>query len=246
MNWKSIIVEDEPAAANLLKTLLRENCPEVKVLAEAGNVTEAVERISMLQPDLVFLDIELGSETVFDALDQLRDFHGHLIFTTGHDGFALLAFRYNAIDYLLKPITPKMLSEVIHRLNSKENGSRRRFDLLRESVQEGRFDRIVLSVADEFQVIPLKEIVRLEGEGNYTKVKLANRENVLTSKPLKFFEETLPETQFFRLHQSHIVHLDFVRKVAKGDENSVLLSNGDSVPISRRRRDEFVVWLAER
>ncbi len=246
MNWKAIIVEDEPAATNLLKNILREHFPDVKVLAEAVDVAEAVERIELLQPDLVFLDIELRDGTVFEVLDQLKSFRGQLIFTTGHDEFALRAYRYNAIDYLLKPISPDVLKAVMDRLKDKEMHAQLRFEMLRESVQNEKFDKIILNVSEEYRVIPLKDIVRLEGDGNYTSVKLASTETVLTSKSLKFYEETLPGEQFFRLHQSHIINSNFIRKVAKGDMQSVLLENGESVPISRRKKDDFIVWLGQR
>ncbi len=241
--WKALIIEDEPAAANLLKTLLREYCPQVRVMAEAGDVVEAVERIQMLHPDLVFVDIELRDGTVFEALDQLGDFRGHLIFTTGHDDFALRAFRYNAIDYLLKPIGPEALVEAVEKLNVQEQSIRLRYDLLRESVRTENFEKIVLSVSEEYHVVEVKEIIHISGEGNYSTVHRAQGKHIIVSKPLKFFEETLPADQFCRVHQSHMVNFACVKKVLKGDEQCILLENDEIIPLARRKKDDFMLQL---
>ena len=241
--WKAIIVEDEPAAANLLKTLVREYCPQVRVMAEATDVQEAVERIQLLHPDLVFVDIELRDGTVFEALDQLGDFRGHLIFTTGHDDFALRAFRYNAIDYLLKPIGPEALIEAVEKLNVREQSLRLRYELLRESVRTENFEKIVLSVSEEYHVIEVADIVHIVGEGNYSTVHHAQGKQVVVSKPLKFFEDTLPAERFSRVHQSHLVNFAFVKKVLKGDEQVILLENGEVIPLARRKKDDFMHQL---
>ncbi len=241
--WKALIVEDEPAAANLLKTLLREYCPQVRVMAEAGDVVEAVERIQMLHPDLVFVDIELRDGTVFDALDQLGDFRGHLIFTTGHDDFALRAFRYNAIDYLLKPIGPEALVEAVAKLNVQAQSLRLRYDMLRETVRTENFEKIVLSVSEEYHVVEVSDIVHISGEGNYSTVHRNQGKQIIVSKPLKFFEDTLPAERFCRVHQSHLVNFACVKKVLKGDEQGILLQNEEIIPLSRRKKDEFMQQL---
>lgn len=241
--WKALIVEDEPAAANLLKTLLREYCPQVRVLAEAGDVREAVERIQLLHPDLVFVDIELRDGTVFEALDQLYDFRGHLIFTTGHDDFALRAFRYNAIDYLLKPIGPEALMEAVEKLKAQEQSIRLRYELLRESVHSGNFEKIVLSVSEEYHVLEVADIIHISGEGNYSTVHRLHGKQIVVSKPLKFFEETLPVERFCRVHQSHLVNFAFVQRVLKGDEQAILLENDEVIPLARRKKDEFMQHL---
>ena len=240
---KAIIVEDRQEARNFLKNLLREHCPQVKILAEAAEVEEAIERITLLRPDLVFMDIELGSGNAFDVLDQLRDFKGHLIFTTGHDDYALRAFRYHAIDYLQKPINPNHLRAAIDRLDGLEQAAQLRFELLRESVQTDSFKKIILTVAEEYRVVLVDDIKHLEGKGNYTLVFLASNESVMVSKPLQFFEETLPVKQFFRSHQSHLVNFNFVKKVLKGDDQGVLLKEGKVLPISRRKKDDFMEAL---
>ena len=241
--WKAIIVEDEPTASNLLKTLLREYCPQVRVMAEASDVQEAVERIQLLHPDLVFVDIELRDGTIFEALDQLGDFRGQLIFTTGHDDFALRAFRYNAIDYLLKPIGPEALVEAVEKLNVHEESLRLRYDLLRESVRTENFEKIVLSVSEEYHVVEVCDIMHIVGEGNYSTVHHAHGKQIVVSKPLKFFDETLPAERFFRVHQSHLVNFSFVKKVLKGDEQAILLENGEVIPLARRKKDEFMHQL---
>ena len=241
--WKALIVEDELAATNLLKNLLREYCPQVQVMGEATNVQEAVERIRLLRPDLVFVDIELRDGTIFEALDQLSDFRGHLIFTTGHNDFALRAFRYNAIDYLLKPIDPKELIEAVEKLNIQEQSLRLRYDLLRESVRTEHFEKIVLSVSEEYHVLDLADIFHIAGEGNYSTVHHAHGKEIVVSKPLKFFDETLPTEQFFRVHQSHLINFAFVKKVLKGDERAILLQNGEIIPLARRKMDDFIQQL---
>ncbi len=241
--WKALIVEDEPTAATLLKTLLRDYCPRVRVVAEAADVQEVVERIQLLRPDLVFLDIELQGRTVFEALDQLDDFRGQVIFTTGHDDFALRAFRYNAIDYLLKPIGPEVLVEAVGKLDAREQSSRLRYELLLESVRTKHFDKIVLSASDEYHVVEVAEVAHIVGEGNYSTVYCVQGKPITVSKPLKFFDDTLPPEQFFRVHQSHLINFAFVKKVLKGNEQGILLEHGEVIPLARRKKEEFMQQL---
>jgi two-component system LytT family response regulator len=244
--WKTLVAEDEPASLSLLKNLLREHCPQVKVIAEATEVDEVIERIQLLQPDLVLLDIKFHETTIFDALDQLSTFQGQIIFTTGYDEYALRAFHYNAIDYLMKPIDPDSLKEAIQKLTLRSQPAQFRHDLLRQSIQAEKFEKIILNVAEGYHVVPVIDILHMEGEGNYTTVHIKGGEKITVSKPLKFFEETLPEEYFFRVHQSHIINYSFVKKVVKGDAQSVLLNNGNSVPLARRKKDEFIKNLFEK
>jgi two-component system LytT family response regulator len=244
--WKTLVAEDEPASLNLLKNLLRTHCPEVKVIAEATEVNEVIERIQLLQPDLVLLDIKFHETTIFDALDSLSTFEGQIIFTTGYDEYALRAFHYNAIDYLMKPIDPDSLKEAIQKLNLRTQSSQFRHDLLRQSVQAEKFEKIILTVAEGYHVVPVIDILHMEGDGNYTTVYITGGEKITVSKPLKFFEDTLPDDYFFRIHQSHIINFSFVKKVMKGDAQGVLLNNGNTVPLARRKKDEFIKRLFEK
>lgn len=237
-----VIIDDETKARTTLKQLLSSVNPTIQVTGEADSVASGLQLLSRLRPDAVFLDIQMEDGTGFDLLDRLRSIDFHVVFATAFDEFAIKAFRYHALDYLLKPIDPDDLLAVCRKLEEKNEHqlSGQQLDRLLQSMQSRRIENLALSTSEGIIYLKLTEIIRLESEGNYTYFHTTAGDRVIVSRTLKEFETLLPEERFFRTHQSHIVNLREVRKMLKEDGGYALMCDDSKVPIARRKKDEFL------
>ena len=240
-----IVIDDEENARTTLRQLLTLNCPEVEIVAEAGNVNAAAKQIEAHQPEAIFLDIKLNEGTGFDLLTRFPNPKFHVIFTTAYNQFALKAFKYNAIDYLTKPIDPDELIEAVQKIR-REAPVPEKINGLMEGVRTKSFEQIALSTNDEVVFLKLKEIIRLESNSNYTTFYAEDCDKVMVARTLKEFEDILPPDLFIRIHQSHLVNLDHVKKVLKEDGGYALTSDHAKLPISRRKKDYFMEALLKR
>jgi two-component system LytT family response regulator len=241
------IIDDEPDARQALSTLLTTFCPEVDICGEADSVASAFVLLRQTQPQAILLDISLGDGTGFDLLDKFPQLPFQVIFTTAHDDFALKAFRYHALDYLLKPINPVELAAAIDRVQKAPPADYpTRISHLLESHRTQQLSKITLTTQQEIIFVKIDQIVHLESEGSYTTFHLLNKERHLISHPLKTFEEMLPVADFFKLHQSHLINLSHVKSVLREDGGYVLMEDGNKIPIARRRKEEFLKVLKER
>lgn len=240
-----VIIDDESRARTTLKELLPVLCPDIKIIGEANGVASGVKLLSQVRPDAVFLDIQMNDGTGFDLLDRLRNLDFHLIFATAYEEFAIKAFRYHALDYLVKPIDPDELMAVCRKIRKKNENrlSEQRLGRLLASLQSRKIENIALSTSEGIIYLRLKEITRLESEGNYTYFYTEDGDKILVARTLKEFGDLLPAELFYRLHQSHIVNLREVRKVLKEDGGYALMSGGVKVPVSRRRKEELLERL---
>ncbi len=241
---KAIIVDDEQDARSVLRGMAAAYCPDIEFLGEADSVQSGVLLIRQLQPDVVFLDIQMKDGTGFDLLDFFPQPTFQVVFCTAHDSFALRAFRYHAMDYLLKPVSPLEFIAAVDRLKKRRPcGAIVLLGPLKESFQEKKFEKIAVSTSEGISFLMLEQILRLESDGSYTTFVLDSGEKVLVSRGLKEFEELLPESEFCRVHQSHLIPLGKVRKFLKEDGGYALMSNGDKIPVSRRKKDAFLELL---
>ena len=240
---KVVIIEDELQAKNALEAILDEL--GINISGYAQSVDQAYLLINELKPDLIFLDIELINGTAFDLLDKFETISFDIIFVTGHDEFAVKAFRYNAIDYLLKPVVFSQLKEAIFKMEKLRNPKNIDVQVkhLLDSMKKKSFERILLHTQEGISIIPKQNIVRLESDGNYTIIFTNTGQKHLSSNNLKYYEDILPEPLFFRVHQSHIVNIDFIIKILKEDGGYVVIDNNKKIPIARRRKDEFLELL---
>lgn len=240
---KTVIIDDEEDARSMLQLLLKKY-PSVEIIGEAASVKEGVELINASNPMLVFLDIELTDGTGFDLLNQFSASNFQVVFVTAYDEFAIKAFKYNAIDYLLKPINPMELEKVIHKSKKGIQPSWvQQVDTLLSTVKEKKIEKILLGTSEGLNVVNLSEIVHIEGEGSYCNIFLINKERLVVSKNMKELESLLDSELFFRPHQSYIVNLNYVKKVLKDNGGVILLENNSKVPISRRRKEYFLEEL---
>ncbi len=236
-----IIIDDEANARSILRDFLTSYCPNVEILGEADGVMSGLKLIRQKKPDAVLLDIQMKDGTGFDLLDKFKNPGFQVIFTTAFDEFAIKAFKYNAIDYLLKPINIDELIAAVDKIDARKNGDlpSEQIGGLKEAMKTGQLNRLVLSSSEGLHFVELSEIIRLKSEGNYTTFFLTSKEKIVVSKSIKAFSEILPNT-FFRTHQSHIVHLNFVKKFLREDGGYALTEDNSKVPISRSKKDEFL------
>ncbi|MDB5196318.1 MAG: transcriptional regulator [Flaviaesturariibacter sp.] len=236
---RAIIIDDERLARTELRKLLQE-FPEVEIVDEASNVDEGLAKIESLNPDLIFLDIQMPGKTGFDLLAEV-DKAPHVIFTTAYDEFALKAFEVNALDYLLKPIEPKRLAEAIHKLTISENGHApapyvpgENRSLLSED------DQVFVKDGDRCWFVKLSEIRLFESVGNYAKVFFGSNKPLIL-KSLNALEERLDEKVFFRANRKHIVNLRLIDKIEPYFNGGLLieLKGGEKIEVSRRQTVKF-------
>lgn len=241
----AIIVEDMPQAVEVLQSDLATYCPNVKVVATAGSIVAAAKLLRQTTPDLIFLDILLGDGTGFDLLEIFPNMTSKIIFVTASDEFAIRAFRFAAIDYLLKPIEPAQLIEAVRRTERQVEGERESLHLLKETIRkpDSLPSRISLASADKISVVNIDEIIRCESDGNNTWFILLGGEKIFVSKTMKQFEQTLEHHNFMRVQQSHLIHLKYLQEYIRKDGGYVKMKNGDLVPISTRKKQEILDYL---
>ena len=236
---KAIIIDDERLARNELKKLLLDY-PEIEVVAEAANVGEGIEKIENLNPELIFLDIQMPGKTGFDLLTEL-DKSPHVIFTTAYDEYALKAFEVNALDYLLKPVEPKRLADAIQKLHLQEE--RDQTSMETENINRSilyEHDQVFVKDGERCWFVKLNEIRLFESVGNYAKVYFSSNKPLIL-KSLNALEERLDEKTFFRANRKHIVNLRLIEKIEPYFNGGLLLElkGGEKIEVSRRQTVKF-------
>lgn len=237
--YKTIIIEDEQRIREALSLMLEMVAPdEVQIIAYAENVTEAVKLINNLKPDLVFMDIMLKDGTGFDVLQKIVFNSFHLIFTTAYEQHAINAFKYSAIDYLLKPIDSEELKTAIQRIALLQERVLEKQQINELQVNLSKTpERIILPTQEASYVVKLEQIVRCETSGSYTTFFLNDGRKIMVSKPLKNYEDLLEPPQFFRVHQSHLININCI--VSYSREGMVHMNDKSMVPISRGKKESF-------
>ncbi|HWB92976.1 MAG TPA: response regulator [Puia sp.] len=236
---KAIIIDDERLARNELKKLLMD-FPEIEVIAEAANAAEGVEKIDSLNPDLIFLDIQMPGKTGFDMLSELER-TPNVIFTTAYDEYALKAFEVNALDYLLKPVEPKRLADALQKLQleeDKEPISDHTISVNRSILNE--HDQVFVKDGERCWFVKLSDIRLFESVGNYAKVYFGPNKPLIL-KSLNALEERLDEKVFFRANRKHIVNLRLIEKIEPYFNGGLLLEmkGGEKIEVSRRQTVKF-------
>ncbi len=240
---RALIVDDEAKSRKVLGNLLKQFCPEVAVLAMAETITDAITLAEKYQPDVVFLDVNLNAETGFDLLEKIANPTFSVIFTTAHEEHAFKAFRFSAVDYLLKPIHHEELIKAVEKIKiAKRNNTSGIAEELLKRLKETKNEKpqISISASDGLIFIKTSEIIWLEASGAYTKFHLLNKKEVLSSKNIKDYETKLTEDMFFRIHNSAIININEITKYVRGSGGYVVMSDGNMVNISRQRKEAFL------
>lgn len=240
---KAVIIDDEKNALDVLSMQLKNYCPQVQVLSRCNGGEEGIAAILHHHPDLVFLDIEMPMVNGFDVLEATKETDYKVIFTTAYDQFAIKAFKYSAIDYILKPIDIEELKHAVHKVTTEANADlSKKINLLYDQLglQQKKQNKIALPIGDAFEMIPFAHIIRCESDSNYTTIYLDDKRKIVLSKTLKDIEESLQHGPFFRIHNSHLINLDRIIKFYKNDGGYVVMEDGMNINISRARKEEFM------
>lgn len=240
---KSIIVEDELQSSQLLELMLKSFSDTIEVVDVCNTPAKGIDSIQKNMPDLVFLDIEMPRMNGFEMLKKMGSIDFGIIFTTAYNKYAINAIKLSALDYLLKPIDKIELSIAIKKCvqNMEQKNMGYKMDMLLKNIgRQSALDKtLTLTSTEGVRFIKMKDIVRLEAHGRYTKFYLANKEDIMVSRTLGDFEETLSENEFFRIHETHIINLFYIDRFHKGN-NYVLLTDKTELPLARRRKEEFL------
>jgi len=241
---RAIIIDDEFDARRVLKKYLERYFPNVEVLGEADCVEQGIALIEETRPDLMFLDIKMGDGTGFDLLDQLTGHIPKVIFTTAYDEFALTAFKYHALDYLLKPIDPEIFEQSVKRVLTAAPAGEPKEPIAWSrilSAVTGQEKKIAVPSSEGMRFIPINDIIYCEADSSYSTLFLKDKKQLIISKPLKYFADKLEaEPFFFRPHKSFLININYLEEYIKQDGGFLKLSNGKLIPISRNKKDEVI------
>lgn len=244
---KAIIIDDIEQARITLKKDLETYAPDVTVIAEANGVVEGAKLLKTTQPDVLFLDIQMQDGSGFDLLDILKEIPFKIIFITASDAHAIKAFRYAAIDYLLKPVDPDELVAALKKLREEKLNENDKYKLLNESLKNHQkpHSRLALHTQDKIHIVNIQDIIRCESSINYTEFYFTGGKKLLVTKTLKEFEDLLCDQGFYRVHQSHLINTKFIKEFVKTDGGYLIMNEGINVPVSTRKRPEVMKMLEE-
>jgi len=246
MKIRAIIVDDETHSLQTTELLVQRNCPEIEIVALAASAHQGIEKINDLQPDLVFLDIAMPVMNGFEMLKHLQYKSFEIIFTTAYDEYAIKAFKVNAIDYLLKPIDEDELKHAVDKVRAKLESTEQyyKIDELLHWVQPNlKKNKVAISIDGKIRMIPFDSIVYCESESNYTFIYILGEKRAMISKTLKEVEYMLHNPDFFRVQNSYLVNLNHIKEYIRGEGGELLMSNGDSVRVSRNKKEELLKRL---
>jgi len=243
----AIIIDDIEQARITLKKDLQVYTPDVHIVGEASGVVEGAKLLKTTCPDILFLDIQMQDGSGFDLLDILNDIPFKIIFITASDAHAIKAFRYAAIDYLLKPVDPDELISAVDKFRNQKLNENEKYKLLNESLKNTRkaHERLALHTQDKIHIVNIREIIRCESNINYTEFFFQNGKKLLVTKTLKEFDDLLKDQGFYRVHQSHLINTTYIKEFIKTEGGYLLMKDDSQVPVSTRKRAEVVKMLEE-
>jgi two-component system, LytTR family, response regulator len=246
VNMRAIIIDDELSGREVLKELVQINCRDITIVNTLNSIETGLQSINEDKPDLVFLDIQMPNASGFDLLNQVEIIDFEIIFVTAHDSFAIRAFKYAAVDYLLKPIKVTELIEAVSRagkrISSNQGMDNIKFMLEKVNPAKKTFhnNKILLPTLGGYNIIEVSEITYCKSESNYTRFNFEDGKNLIVSKTLKEFESILLENNFFRIHRSYIINLNYIAKYNKGKGGEVVMKDGAVLEVSREKKEEFL------
>ena len=241
---KVLIIDDENKARSLLKTIISENCQEIQEIEEATNLLDGIAILKSKNIDILFLDIEMPQHSgleLFDFLD-VNQVNFEIIFTTAYSEYAVKAFEFSAIDYLLKPLRPNKVKDAIEKAQKsmQQNQLQLRLLELKNALSSDKFSKLALPVEEGVLFIKLDEIFVLEADGMYTTFNLTNNRKILISKPMKYFSDLLENKElFYKPHRSYLVNLKYLQKVIKKDGTYIEMENNMRIPVSKEKKEEL-------
>ena len=245
MQQTAVIVDDMPQALEMLANDISRKHPELSIIGKASSVVSAAKLLRKQQPDILFLDIMLGDGTGFDLLEIFPELQAKIIFITASDAFAIKAFKFAAIDYVLKPYADEDLSLAIKRALQYVRPEKKQFTVLQESLSNPSMvpEKISLHTLDKIIVVSLEDIIRCQSDNNYTTFYFKNGKKLMVTKTLKYFADLLKESHFLRVHQSHLLNTKYIKEYIKSDGGYLVLKDGNTVPVSVRKKAKVLEIL---
>src|SRR6476660_2629080 len=244
---RAIVIDDIENIRKEYVATIQAHCPNINIIGQADSVASGVKLIRQLSPDLVFLDVEMPDGTGFDLLQRLKPIQFKVIFITGHEDFAIKAFRFSAIDYLLKPLDPTDLTEAVKK--AEESLSKEVFDMKLSNLfsnleRPKNLQKLILKTADRIYSVNIQDIVNCESDKNYTTFHFINAPKLIVSTNLKEYETLLAPHNFFRTHQSHLINMAYFDHFIKSEGgNTIVMKNNTAIPLSVRKKEEFLISL---
>ncbi len=244
-NATCILIDDIPDVLNMLEKDISRLFPSLEVIGKASSVVTAAKLLRKKSPDIIFLDIMLGDGTGFDLLEIFPDLSSKIIFITASDAYALRAFKFAAIDYVLKPYSDYDLQNAVQKAQQYIKSESQQLSVLKETLSNNKKvpERISLHTQEKIIVISLDSIIRCQSDNNYTMFFLDNGQKILVTKTLKYYSDLLKECNFMRVHQSHLINTKFIKEFIKSDGGYLLLTNKETIPVSVRKRSEVIQML---
>jgi two-component system LytT family response regulator len=244
---KVLVVDDELQSRSLIRKLLSDYFPALEI-SEAASVDEALLNIKGTEPQLVFLDVQMRGETGFDLLDKIRHVHFGIIFTTAHSEFAVKAFRYSAMDYLIKPLDTEefkiAVEKVLQKIKSQQQPPVEQIEFLKQIKSDPKIpDKLTIPTTEGFLFVGINDILFCKAISNYTEFHLIDKQKILSSYTLGYYNELLTDQNFFRIHRSYLVNLAHIKMYKRGDGGVVVLNNGEEIEVSRSNKEAFLKLL---
>lgn len=238
----AVLVDDMPQALELLESDIQSNSFDIEIIGTAQSVVEAAKLLRNTKPDILFLDIMLGDGTGFDLLDIVPDLNSKIIFVTASDEYAIRAFKFAAIDYVLKPYSLDELKNSIDKAKQQLHPDNERLGILKDTLSTAnkKPQKISLHTLEKISVVDVEDIIRCESDSNNTLFYLNDGQKIFVTKTLKYFADMLKEFGFIRTHQSHLVNMQYIKEFIKSDGGYLMLKNGSNIPVSMRKRAEVI------
>lgn len=245
VKFTSFVVEDNSLALDMLVNDLSNYHKEIEVIGTAKSVIEAAKLLQQKQPDILFLDIMLGDGTGFDLLEIFPNLKSKIIFVTASDEYAIRAFKFAAIDYILKPYSNDDLNSSIQKAKQQIEPQKEQLNILKEAInnQNSILNRISLYTQDKIIIVNTDEIIRCQSDNNYTTFYLKDASKILVSKTLKYYADLLKNNGFIRVHQSHLINKLEIKEYIKSDGGYIILNNNTNIPVSVRKKADVINFL---
>lgn len=237
---RTLIIDDEPDCILFLANVLKQNCPYIDIAGTATTVKDGINEILKTNPDLVLLDVELSPGTGFDILNKIPQQSFKIIFITAHNDYAIQAFRYSAVDYILKPIDITDLISAVNKVNQTVSRDHRLdFNILLDNIKADVPHKLAIPTSSGYEYINVNEIIYLEADRSYCMFNLTGKRKILISRCLNDYQQILDDRTFFRIHHSYLINLQHVRSLSRKDGGFVEMTDGSQIPIARRKREFF-------
>ncbi|MGN6195654.1 MAG: LytR/AlgR family response regulator transcription factor [Ginsengibacter sp.] len=244
---KAIIVDDETHCIHRLSEMLKDYCANnVELLDSFSSVDEGIAGILKLKPDVVFLDVQMNDKTGFDLLNEIPDINFEVIFTTAYEKYAVQAFKFSAVDYILKPVDAQDVVAAVNKVNKKISGNEisQKINTLFHNLNNNQAKRISIPTADGITFLEINDIVRCQSQINYTVIFLKDKQKITVAKTLKEFEELLSDYNFYRVHNSHLVNLSCIKKYHRGKGGTISMIDHSEIEVSSRRKEGLLERLS--